>query len=37
VSNQVTDNLKEFKIPVGTLFVMAFSAITNNIIVQKHP
>ena len=37
VSNQVTENLKEFKIPVGTLFVMAFSAITNNIIVQKHP
>ena len=37
MSNQVTENLKEFKTPVGTLLLMAENAITHNIIFQKHP
>ena len=37
MSNQVTENLKEFKIPVGTLLLMAENAIAHNIIFQKHP
>ena len=37
MSNQVTENLKEFKIPLALYYVMAENAITHNIIFQKHP
>lgn len=37
MSNQVSENLKEFKIPAGTLLLMVENAIKLNIISQKHP
>ena len=37
MSNQVTENLKEFKMAAGTLLLMVENAIKHNIISQKHP
>ena len=37
VSNQPTENLKEFKIPAGTLLLLVENAIKHNTISQKHP
>jgi LytS/YehU family sensor histidine kinase len=37
VSNQVSENLEEFKIPSGTLLLLVENAIKHNIISQKHP
>jgi len=36
VSNQPTENLKEFKIPAGTLLLLVENAIKHNTISQKH-
>ena len=37
VSNQVSENLEEFKIPSGTLLLLVENAIKHNIVSQKHP
>ena len=37
VSNEVSDDLVEFRIPSGTLLLLVENAIKHNIISQKHP
>ena len=37
MSNQVSENLEEFKIPSGTLLLLVENAIKHNIISQKQP